>query len=353
MKESSHVRIEQLYTLGQLLWANDGPAICGGDFNMRDAEFAEVNKRGQEMVPTMHPLRDAYICLGKPKDARATWVAPNNPNVRCRFDRVFANQGHGLEFEKIELLGTKPIPFPVDMTPSDHFCLVVDFSIAETQQTESQQQNKSKEPKQSIDAKALATTEMESDGMTSSIHEPRKRARGESISELSSAPCYIKLPSPPQLSTTSFSPIPFADSGLKDSRSPSSLQSISCLKRSSCSQRPPSPSPCEWFSRFPLRTDQLSDGSDGSDDEILRASIQVSKESFRFEQPSAAESHQINAVIRQTAIPQINELRENARSGFLAAAGYERRSGDTVFAPVKGRASPSSMLSTKHCIDLT
>lgn len=113
LRESSVARIGQLYTVAEHLLGWDGPAVFGGDTNLREAEWKEVASR--------HPdLRDAWEGAGSPERARYTWEPGENPNIRVkpgpkrgggmRFDRVLTNAhlvAKGIEtIGKIEVEGT-------------------------------------------------------------------------------------------------------------------------------------------------------------------------------------------------------------------------------------------------------
>ena len=88
---------------------------------MRDTE--------QKLVFHEFPLTDAYWYFDRPASARATWLLPSNPSVKCRFDRVYINNGNiaFTKFKKgpngIQILGRKALTF-IGKTPSDHFGMV-------------------------------------------------------------------------------------------------------------------------------------------------------------------------------------------------------------------------------------
>ena len=148
LKDNGAVRIAQLQEiLLEMLGVTsgfEGPAVCAGDLNMRDAEqkAAFENARKISCSNTV-PFEDAYVFFGKPKECYKTWRPNDKPTWGCRFDRCYHNR-RGIDFvpvtaeQPLQLLGNKPAPglfctgedgnqYPV--YPSDHRGLLIRFHL--------------------------------------------------------------------------------------------------------------------------------------------------------------------------------------------------------------------------------
>lgn len=103
------VRLEQAaFALDQLRAA--GPAVFGGDTNLRDPEWAKLDATG---------VRDAWEDAGSPRALRATWNT-------ARYDRVWTAGGAAcVGFERI---GGTPLA-STGCTPSDHLGVRVRISV--------------------------------------------------------------------------------------------------------------------------------------------------------------------------------------------------------------------------------
>ena len=88
MKESSETRTAQLKTITRLMLQHEGPAMVGGDLNMRDREQKDafLNAGGADDAMT-----DAYFFFNRPADARVTWELPDTPQAKGRFDMIYHN----------------------------------------------------------------------------------------------------------------------------------------------------------------------------------------------------------------------------------------------------------------------
>jgi len=90
-KSCSKIRVAQLTEVFGRLSKFDGPVLCGGDFNMRNAEQKQVLK-------TYDEFQDVYLHFGSPRHAMPTWrgMIPRADGSKfeltCRFDRVFINR---------------------------------------------------------------------------------------------------------------------------------------------------------------------------------------------------------------------------------------------------------------------
>ena len=125
MKESSETRTAQLKTITRLMLQHEGPAMVGGDLNMRDREQKDafLNAGGADDAMT-----DAYFFFNRPADARVTWELPDTPQAKGRFDRIYHNR-KGIEFiHNIVMLGKQTIQ-GVGVRPSDHLGLVCSLRV--------------------------------------------------------------------------------------------------------------------------------------------------------------------------------------------------------------------------------
>ncbi len=127
MKTSTLPRTMQLEEICKLMLKHPGPAIVGGDLNMRDKEQKAAFSRatgGDEKA-----MIDAYDFFGKPKNARVTWELPDQPTAKGRFDRIYHNK-KGVEFihPSIVMIGKEVID-SVGVRPSDHLGLRVSVVV--------------------------------------------------------------------------------------------------------------------------------------------------------------------------------------------------------------------------------
>ena len=135
MKDSSATRTAQLAQLGQIIINTSYPALIVGDLNIRDKEAADAVEccrriRGTAGQSVDVGFNDAYLYFGRPVDSRITW-RPINGNASfsgCRFDRIYHNCHPQIEYESLALVG-KSKGAASDMTPSDHFGLVVGIKL--------------------------------------------------------------------------------------------------------------------------------------------------------------------------------------------------------------------------------
>ena len=130
-KEYSKQRTEQLCAIVNELREHCGPALVGGDLNMRDTE--QKDAFGRAGGDELKCAPDAYVFYGKPKSAASTWTLPGNPHVKARFDRIYHNM-NGIEYssgkgESITMLGTTSASSCGGMPPSDHRGLLVSVQL--------------------------------------------------------------------------------------------------------------------------------------------------------------------------------------------------------------------------------
>ena len=112
-KSAGQARVAQLAAVVEGLVNHPGPAVFGGDTNLRKAEEPEV--AGLERVA------DAWVDIGEPAEQRATWPSvPRDGRPGARFDRVYV---HDAEVVGFRLLGTTAPGFP--RPPSDHLAVEV------------------------------------------------------------------------------------------------------------------------------------------------------------------------------------------------------------------------------------
>lgn len=108
--------------------------IFAGDTNLKDYEFWSVVKSGKFDVSKVN---DVWVMLGSPEDARYSWDLQRNDNqvedgkARLRYDRLYTRIGDqgGKYFRplSVKFVGTDRLP--CGMFPSDHWGLLVEFSV--------------------------------------------------------------------------------------------------------------------------------------------------------------------------------------------------------------------------------
>jgi len=109
MKSSSWLRMGQSAEVLRRLRAHDGPAIFGGDTNLREAEAS-----------TLDPQLDAWRECGSVAEERWT-CASQRTGVRSRYDRIW---GKGVAFSGFRCLGGDEIT-PDGEPASDHLAVMV------------------------------------------------------------------------------------------------------------------------------------------------------------------------------------------------------------------------------------
>lgn len=102
------LRMEQSREVLRRLRAHEGPALFGGDTNLRDAEAEELGA-----------LPDAWEACGSDPAERWTWV--RSGGGRARFDRIW---GHGVAFTDLRCVGRQRVT-PDGQPPSDHLGVLV------------------------------------------------------------------------------------------------------------------------------------------------------------------------------------------------------------------------------------
>ena len=112
-RQASAERVAQLSTVVAGLRDHDGPAVFGGDTNLRKAEEAEVTG--------LSHVTDAWTAAGEPAAQRATWPSvPRGKRPGARFDRVLVS---GCGVSRFALMGhTAP---GLGSPPSDHLGIEV------------------------------------------------------------------------------------------------------------------------------------------------------------------------------------------------------------------------------------
>jgi endonuclease/exonuclease/phosphatase (EEP) superfamily protein YafD len=108
LRDGAAERVRQAGAVVARLVAHPGPAVFGGDTNLREAELTAI--------PGLAGVDDAWVALGKPADSRDTWHAERG-QARARYDRVWSR---GLQPASIALLGDRG-------SPSDHRAVEVVF----------------------------------------------------------------------------------------------------------------------------------------------------------------------------------------------------------------------------------
>ena len=112
-KGASALRVAQLGAVIDGLRNHDGPAVFGGDTNLRKVEEAKLEH--------LTSVTDAWSASGASPELRATWPSvPRGKGPGARFDRVYV---HDATVTGFRLIGqTAPgLPFP----PSDHLAIEV------------------------------------------------------------------------------------------------------------------------------------------------------------------------------------------------------------------------------------
>ena len=104
-------RLAQTAAVLAALDACEGPALFGGDTNLRKAEWSTLE------VP--EGIHDAWEVLGRPSSSANTWG-------RARYDRFWLK---GLEPRSLTLIGRKDLP-GLGQPPSDHRGLRLSVEVA-------------------------------------------------------------------------------------------------------------------------------------------------------------------------------------------------------------------------------
>ncbi len=104
LKDGRAERMRQTDEVAARLLAHEGPAVFGGDTNLRVEEAAAI--------PRLAELADAWVALGEPPALRDTW---HGGRARARYDRVWCK---GLAPLSMSLLGAPG-------APSDHLGLEI------------------------------------------------------------------------------------------------------------------------------------------------------------------------------------------------------------------------------------
>lgn len=102
----------------------EGPALFAGDTNLRDREWAEVEKGLEEVT-------DVWAAAGSDPDARFTWFGHQK---KARFDRAWC--GPGLVVRDFSLVGREPVG-GLNAPPSDHLGLRISLTWADAPEPES------------------------------------------------------------------------------------------------------------------------------------------------------------------------------------------------------------------------
>ncbi|MBX2799233.1 MAG: endonuclease/exonuclease/phosphatase family protein [Myxococcales bacterium] len=121
-KQASIERVRQLQRVISAMNAHAGPAVFGGDTNLRVAEEPKV-----EDLPS---VVDAWQASGADPELRATWPAVRTSRPGARFDRVLCT---GLEVTRFALMGHSAPT--LGEPPSDHLGIEVTVRVA-TQEAE-------------------------------------------------------------------------------------------------------------------------------------------------------------------------------------------------------------------------
>lgn len=129
--EESRIRQSQLGTALRYLHEHPGPALAGGDLNLRDAEAKAVLNRHHRQL-FYSPVVDAFEVVESARQVGgSTWFLPGNPKVSCRFDRLYNNDKEGLRPISYQLIGEEEVveegPY---RTPSDHRGVVIDYRLS-------------------------------------------------------------------------------------------------------------------------------------------------------------------------------------------------------------------------------
>ncbi len=143
----SFVRMAQLSQAMSKLVAHNGPAFIAGDLNIRDSEakkILEQHNNSSVSTATKHNktvISDVAMTIEGSKPSN-TWFMPiqNSSNMmKCRFDRIYANNKAGFRPTTYRLIGSDDLFSPKELasgrgctytTPSDHRGMVVTFEVA-------------------------------------------------------------------------------------------------------------------------------------------------------------------------------------------------------------------------------
>ena len=109
MRYGAALRMGQAREVLEKLRGHDGPAVFGGDTNLREAEADELGV-----------LPDAWEACGARPAERWTRVVPRTGR-RARYDRVW---GRGVKFRGFECIGREAVTSD-GQPPSDHYGVVV------------------------------------------------------------------------------------------------------------------------------------------------------------------------------------------------------------------------------------
>lgn len=118
----SATRMGQLEAALSALDAHSGPALAGGDLNIRDPEARAVMAK--------HRAVDAMEVIKPAVGSNNTWFMPGNSKVSCRFDRVYCNER--LRPISYRTIGDEEVLDSMEggyLTPSDHRGLVIEFLL--------------------------------------------------------------------------------------------------------------------------------------------------------------------------------------------------------------------------------
>ncbi len=108
MRSGAPLRREQAQVVLDRLRAHDGPALFGGDTNLRVAEADQLGD-----------LPDAWEASGAKASERWTWVCEHGR--RARYDRIW---GRGLRFSDFRCIGKDAVTAD-GQPPSDHYGVLV------------------------------------------------------------------------------------------------------------------------------------------------------------------------------------------------------------------------------------
>jgi predicted kinase/endonuclease/exonuclease/phosphatase family metal-dependent hydrolase len=153
-KENSEIRVLQYEQLLRLIV--QAPAacvqICGGDFNLREAEDKKARKRLKDAGIDVGLVVDTYDAAGRPFEASCTWrrkmdKTADARSIQARFDRQMFRSGSA-DFklaaeDGVTLLGLQDVA-GIDgetacragfSTPSDHFGIFCEYILGDELQT--------------------------------------------------------------------------------------------------------------------------------------------------------------------------------------------------------------------------
>lgn len=126
----SLTRQSQITEIFNLMLADDGLGVLGGDLNIRESEM--------KAVMTTFKSKGSFVDVATQleKHSDCTWYMPNNPSVKARYDRIIfsSNQLNTIEYH---LIGSDAIidcsdgDIPYE-TPSDHRGLFVEFRAVQS-----------------------------------------------------------------------------------------------------------------------------------------------------------------------------------------------------------------------------